>query len=176
MKKENKKAAQLKRAKERERKEKLDQITKYLIVIIPAAVLLAVFIFIILAMFGSKKNEEPMESQVETGALSEAMDDDERVSEAEKRTVVENGDTIDLDYTGYLDGEPFDRGSTNGQGTTLKIGSGTYIPGFEEGCIGHEIGETFDLTVTFPDNYGNASLAGKEAVFTITINDILDDN
>ena len=173
MKKENKKAAQLKRAKERERKEKFNKIKKYLIVIIPTAILLVMFIFIILAMFGSKKSEEPMESQVETGALSEDMDDEESVSETEKRTVVENGDTIDLDYTGYLDGEPFDRGSTNGQGTTLKIGSGTYIPGFEEGCIGHEIGETFDLPITFPENYGSAELAGKDVVFTITINDIL---
>ena len=175
MKKENKKAAQLKRAKERERKEKLDQIKKYLLVIIPAAVLLAVFTFIILAMFGPKKSEEAMESQVETGAFATDVDtdDDESVSEAEKRTVVENGDTIDLDYTGYLDGEPFDRGSTNGMGTTLEIGSGTYISGFEEGCIGHEIGETFDLPITFPENYGSAELAGKDVVFTITINDIL---
>ena len=93
-----------------------------------------------------------------------------------KRTVVENGDTIDLDYTGYIDGKTFDGGGTGGFGATLRIGSGEYIPGFEEGCIGHEIGETFDLTVTFPDNYGNASLAGKEAVFTITINDILGDD
>ncbi len=86
---------------------------------------------------------------------------------------VKLGDTVNIDYTGYLDGEAFAGGSTNGAGTNLLIGSGTYIPGFEEGIIGHKVGETFDLNLTFPESYGNKDLAGKDVVFTVTINYIV---
>jgi len=82
---------------------------------------------------------------------------------------VEDGDTISLDYTGVLVGEeePFDGGTASG--TSLTIGSGTMIEGFEDQIIGHEIGETFDINVTFPEEYAE-NLAGKDAVFTITVN------
>lgn len=90
-----------------------------------------------------------------------------------KRTVVQDGDMISLDYTGYIDGKTFDGGGTGGFGMELEIGSGELIPGFEEGCIGHKIGESFDLTLTFPEDYHNEKLAGKEAVFKVKIMDIL---
>ena len=85
------------------------------------------------------------------------------------RAVV-NGDYINIDYVGKIDGVEFEGGSTEGAGSDVTIGSKTFIDGFEDQIIGHKAGETFDITVTFPENYGNADLAGKEAVFTITVN------
>ena len=86
-----------------------------------------------------------------------------------ERAVV-SGDYINIDYVGKIDGVEFDGGSTQGAGSDVTIGSGTFIPGFEDQIMGHKAGETFDITVTFPEDYGNADLAGKEAVFTITVN------
>ena len=81
---------------------------------------------------------------------------------------VENGDTVNIDYVGKVDGVEFDGGADKGY--DLTIGSGTFIPGFEEGLIGAKAGTTVDVPVTFPENYHNADLAGVEAVFTVTIN------
>ena len=81
---------------------------------------------------------------------------------------VEDGDTINIDYKGYLDGEAFDGGSD--EGYDLTIGSGTFIKGFEESLIGCEVGTTVDIKVTFPANYGVESLNGKETTFTVKIN------
>lgn len=87
---------------------------------------------------------------------------------------IKEGDTINFDYLGKMDGVPFDGGSTNGQGTDAVMDNpGGFIPGFTEQIIGHNVGETFDIYVTFPDNY-TAELAGKDAVFTITINSYVD--
>lgn len=85
---------------------------------------------------------------------------------------VENGDTVNIDYVGYIDGVEFEGGSTDGAGADLVIGSGTYIDGFEEGIIGHTVGETFDLNLSFPDDYWNTEYAGKDVVFTVTLNEI----
>ncbi len=84
--------------------------------------------------------------------------------------VVADGDQVVIDYVGKVDGVAFDKGSANDQ--TLIIGSKTYIDGFESGIIGHKAGETFDINVTFPENYGSSELAGKAAVFTITLDSI----
>ncbi len=84
---------------------------------------------------------------------------------------VQNGDKITLDYAGKLDGVAFEGGTATDQ--TLVIGSGQFIPGFEEAIIGHQVGETFDIDVTFPENYGNESLNGKAVVFTITVDKIV---
>ena len=90
----------------------------------------------------------------------------------EEGLVVKEGDTVNIDYTGYKDGEAFEGGSTNGAGADLTIGSGMYIDGFEDGLIGHAVGETVDLNLTFPENYGATDLAGADVVFTVTINGI----
>ena len=87
-------------------------------------------------------------------------------------TVVQKGDTVNIDYTGYLNGKAFDGGSTNGAGTDLTLGSGTYIDGFEDQVEGHKVGETFDINVTFPENYGVSDLNGQEVTFTVTINGV----
>ncbi len=82
----------------------------------------------------------------------------------------EEGDTVNIDFVGKIDGVEFEGGSTGGAGSELTLGSGRMIAGFEEQIIGHEVGETFDINVTFPEDYGEPSLAGQDAVFTITIN------
>ena len=84
---------------------------------------------------------------------------------------VENGDTVNIDYEGKKDGVAFDGGTA--QGSLLTIGSGRFIDGFEEGLIGVTPGETVDLNLTFPENYGSADLAGQDVVFTVTVNFIL---
>ncbi len=83
---------------------------------------------------------------------------------------VQDGDRIDLDYCGKVDGVAFEGGTAQKQ--TLTIGSHTFIPGFEEQLVGFNIGETKDITVTFPEDYHEESLKGKQAVFTVTVNGI----
>ncbi len=84
---------------------------------------------------------------------------------------VENGDVISLDFEGKKDGVAFDGGTA--QGYTLWIGSHSFIDGFEDGLVGVMPGETVDLDLTFPENYGNADLAGQAVVFTCTVNYII---
>ena len=79
-----------------------------------------------------------------------------------------DGDQIDIDFEGYLDGEAFDGGAA--QGHELVLGSNSMIPGFEDGILGMEAGQDKDITVTFPEDYNAAELSGKEAVFTIKVN------
>ncbi len=83
---------------------------------------------------------------------------------------VENGDTVNLDYAGSVDGVAFEGGTAKGQ--TLEIGSGHFIPGFEEQMIGMAIGEEKDLNVKFPDEYHAENLKGKDAVFHVKVNGI----
>lgn len=90
--------------------------------------------------------------------------------EVTDRDDVEDGDIVNIDYTGKIDGEEFDGGSATGY--DLTIGSGSFIDGFEDGLIGHKVGETVDLNLTFPDDYSNTDVAGKDVVFTVTINSI----
>lgn len=105
-------------------------------------------------------------------------DVDERLSSTLASTLIEpdgdatviNGDTVNIDYEGKLDGEAFDGGSDTDY--NLEIGSGSFIDGFEDGLIGMKKGETKDLNLTFPDDYSNTDLAGQDVVFTVTINNI----
>ena len=80
------------------------------------------------------------------------------------------GDSVVIDYLGSVDGVPFDGGKAEGQ--TLELGSGQFIPGFEDQIIGKNIGDEFDINVTFPEDYGEKTLAGKEAVFAIKLHEI----
>lgn len=99
-----------------------------------------------------------------------------RVQERNSRLIpvedrpVEDGDTVNIDYKGFLNDEPFEGGEASSY--DLKIGSKTFIPGFEEQLIGHETGEKFDIDVTFPDDYGNEDLKGQKVIFNVTINAI----
>ena len=81
------------------------------------------------------------------------------------------GDIAVIDYEGFVDGVAFDGGKD--QGHRLTLGSGQFIPGFEEGVVGHNAGEEFDVNVTFPTEYHAAELAGKVAVFKVKLNSIV---
>lgn len=81
-----------------------------------------------------------------------------------------NEDTVTIDYSGSVDGVKFDGGTAQKQ--DLKLGSGSFIPGFEEQVVGHKIGDSFDVKVTFPKEYHAADLAGKDAVFAVTLHEI----
>lgn len=92
-------------------------------------------------------------------------------SEVTDRAVVD-GDTVNIDYVGSVDGVEFEGGSTGGNGTDVTIGVTSYIDGFLEQLIGHNSLESFDIEVTFPEDYGVDELNGKDAIFSITINTI----
>lgn len=85
----------------------------------------------------------------------------------------EIGDTANIDYEGFADGVAFEGGK--GEGHDLKLGSGSFIPGFEEQVSGHSVGDEFDVNVTFPEQYHSEELAGKEAVFKCKLNAIKHD-
>lgn len=79
-----------------------------------------------------------------------------------------DGDSVNIDFVGSVDGVEFDGGSA--QGYDLTLGSGSFIDGFEDQIVGHMPGETFDVNVTFPEDYQATDLAGKDAVFSTTLN------
>ncbi len=91
------------------------------------------------------------------------------VKEYENRPVAK-GDTINLDYVGYCDGVPFEGGDTKGKGTQVTIGSGQYVDDFEDQLIGAMPGDTVNVNVTFPEDYGKAELNGKDALFVVKVN------
>ena len=81
-----------------------------------------------------------------------------------------NGDTVVIDYVGTVDGEKFDGGSADNY--SLELGSGSFIPGFEDQLVGHKADEDVDVKVTFPEDYHAKNLAGKEAVFNVKIHEV----
>ena len=83
---------------------------------------------------------------------------------------VENGDTVVMDFEGFVDGEAFEGGQADNY--TLEIGSGSFIPGFEEQLVGKKAGEETDVVVTFPEEYHAEDLAGKEATFKVKIHEV----
>lgn len=89
---------------------------------------------------------------------------------AKEDGAVENGDIANIDFEGFLDGVAFEGGKA--EKYDLEIGSGSFIPGFEEQLVGMKVGEEKDITTTFPENYGNQDLAGKETVFKIKLHEI----
>lgn len=118
----------------------------------------------------SVKKETTVVTDVEVDArVEEERNKQAAEIEVEDRAVVE-GDTVNLDYAGTVDGVAFEGGTAKDQ--TLKIGSGSFIPGFEEQMVGMNIGEEKDLNVTFPEQYHAKELAGKAAVFHVKVNSI----
>lgn len=123
--------------------------------------------------------ETPEADATETPEVTEAADTTTTPEATEAPSystdtslTVKDGDTVNIDYVGKIDGTAFDGGSTNGQGTDLVIGSGSYIDDFEDQLVGAHPGDEVEVTVTFPDDYHVADLAGKEAVFDVTVNGI----
>lgn len=111
---------------------------------------------------------EEAELQAEIDALLASYTTVENITDR----AVADGDTVNIDYVGSIDGTPFDGGSTEGAGTSVTIGVTSYIDDFLDQLIGHQPGERFDVFVTFPVDYGVEELNGKDAVFDVTINHI----
>ena len=115
------------------------------------------------------KPEFPVEDKDVDDELKRIQERNSRMIPVEDRAI-QDGDTANIDYEGSIDSVPFDGGK--GASYDLKIGSKTFIPGFEEQLIGHNSGESLEIKVTFPESYGSEELAGKEAIFAVTINDV----
>ncbi len=115
-----------------------------------------------------KKVEEVTDEAVEA-ELTKARERNARTVEITDRAA-EMGDIANIDYEGSVDGVPFAGGK--GEKHDLKLGSGQFIPGFEEQIVGKKVGESFDVNVTFPTEYHAEELAGKAAVFKTTLNAI----
>lgn len=101
--------------------------------------------------------------------LSHMQERNARIETAEDREA-QNGDTAVIDFEGFVDEKAFEGGK--GENYNLELGSGSFIPGFEEQLVGHKAGEDVDVTVTFPEDYHAEELAGKPAVFKVKIHEI----
>ena len=101
--------------------------------------------------------------------IDRERDQNSRIISVEDRAV-KDGDIVNIDFVGKLDGEEFPGGDA--EGYELVIGSGAFIPGFEEQIIGKEIGQEFDVDVVFPEEYHDESLAGKNVIFEVKLNSI----
>ena len=123
-----------------------------------------------------KSDVEPSEEDIQT--LWDNLLESNRVNQPVTGRPAETGDIANIDYSGTVDGVVFTGGTA--QGYDLTLGSGSFIDGFEDQIIGHNIGDSFDVTVTFPDDYGDSTdeagnpitLSGKEAVFSVTLNSL----
>ena len=107
-------------------------------------------------------------SEEEVDEVIEQLRDGSATTEEITEGAVADGDTVNIDYVGRIDGEAFEGGSAQNQ--TITIGVTSMIPGFTEGLIDQEVGQDVVLDLTFPEDYWNADYAGKDAEFTITIN------
>lgn len=115
------------------------------------------------------------EEDVDTAAWDKVLFAERKELLKDTALTVEDGDTVNIDYVGTVDGVEFEGGNTNGAGADLTIGSGSYIDDFEDQLIGAHPGDTVEVNVTFPENYGKDDLNGKDAVFTVTVNGIYED-
>ena len=112
------------------------------------------------------KPDDPTDEQVEQ-RIQAVLQSNGALEEVDRK--VEEGDTVNIDYVGKIDGEEFAGGSGS---YDLLIGSGAFIEGFEDGLIGAKKDETLDLNLKFPDDYPAEDVAGKDVVFTVTVNKI----
>lgn len=99
--------------------------------------------------------------------LNHLAEDNAELVESDKEAAL--GDTCNIDFVGYMDGKPFDGG--DGKGFDLELGSGRFVPGFEDQCVSHKAGDKFDVSLTMPENYP-APLSGKAVVFKVTLNSV----
>lgn len=171
MKKENRKMAQQRRAEERRKKERHRKIKKGLAIGLP--ILAVAILIIVLVVYSKSESQNTNTDSTEDTQTSETGTSDTPEYSTDTSLTIEDGDTVNIDYVGSVDGVEFEGGNTQGAGTDLVIGSGSYIDDFEEQLIGAHPGDTVEVNVTFPDPYqNNTDLSGKEAVFEVTVNGI----
>lgn len=116
----------------------------------------------------TKKKVEVTDADV-SGELTKVQDRNSRMVTVENRAAL-TGDTTVIDFEGFCDGVAFDGGK--GENFELSLGSGQFIPGFEDQIVGHEVGEEFEINVKFPEEYQAENLKGKDATFKIKIHEI----
>ena len=114
--------------------------------------------------------ELPEVSEDEINKELEAISKAESTTKISDKEQVEKGDIAVIDFKGYIDGKEMEKGK--GEAYPLEIGSGSFIPGFEEQIEGMKVGESKRIKVTFPENYGAKEIAGKEAEFDVTLQEI----
>ena len=119
----------------------------------------------------SIKKTEVTDEDIDIAIQMDMFDNDVTPIDITDRAA-KRGDTLNIDFVGYHNGEAFEGGSSNEQGYDLTLGSNTFIEGFEEQLIGLEVGDEADINVVFPENYDNTTLAGEPAVFKVKINSI----
>lgn len=189
MKKENKKLAQQKKAEQRakaERKKKMAEALGFWVPVVAVVVVVIVLIWAIVTSddTGTSSESESSQTTEQTSESTESVSGTENDTEATSSPVlntetgleVKEGDTVNIDFVGYIDGEAFEGGDTKGNGCDLTIGSGQFIDGFEDGLIGHTVGEEVTLNLTFPESYSlNPDYAGKDVVFEVTINGVYEE-
>ena len=188
MNKQNKLAAQQERAAKRakaEKKTKAAYIFKFWAPIVIVIVVAVVLVWAVITS-GDTSSSSSDDTDVITTESTESStvtetSDTEEASETETESatlntdtslVAESGQTVNIDFTGYIDGEVFDGGSTDGAGYDLELGSGSFIDGFEDGIVGHNVGDSFTLDLQFPDDYWSSDYAGKDVTFEVTLNGI----
>lgn len=117
----------------------------------------------------AEKNAIEVSDELIDAELAALQDRNSRLVSVSDRAA-ENNDTVNIDFEGFVDGKAFEGGK--GEGFDLVLGSGQFIPGFEDQIVGHNIGDEFDVNVEFPAEYHAEELAGKPAVFKTKINEI----
>lgn len=128
---------------------------------------------IVLPDLSSLAVERPVLPEDEAGideTLQRLADENRPTTKVEKKRKAKLGDVVLIDFTGRIDGEAFEGGAA--QDHMLELGSNSFIPGFEDGLVGAEAGQTVDVKVSFPEEYQAAHLAGKEAVFECPVKEI----
>ncbi|MEC8712529.1 MAG: trigger factor, partial [Pseudomonadota bacterium] len=103
-------------------------------------------------------------------ALNNIAEGNRPTVEVTEKRAAKSGNVVMIDFVGRIDGEAFEGGAAEGH--SLELGSNSFIPGFEDGLVGVKAGETRDVTVTFPEDYQAAHLAGKDAVFDVTVHEL----
>ena len=116
-----------------------------------------------------EKKSTEVTDEVLNNEIEQVRNRNSRLVTVEGRAA-ENGDTAVIDFEGFVDGEAFEGGKA--EGYNLSLGSGNFIPGFEEQIVGHNVGEEFTITVNFPEDYQAEELKGKEAQFKINLHEI----
>ena len=171
MKRENQKMAQERRAKERKKQSQKRIIDKFLKIGLPI-ILFVIFVgILVIDPFSSTDTDTDNSVSTNTETTSDT-DTDTTSYLTDSSLTIEDGDTVNIDFVGTIDGVEFSGGNTNGAGTDLVIGSGSYIDDFEEQLIGAHPGDTVEVNVTFPEDYGKEELNGQDAVFEVVINGI----
>lgn len=171
MKKENKKLAQQRKAQEKKRQARKNILDKVIKIGVPSVLLVALVVLCLVNPF-AKDESDSGSTDTSTDTSTETNTGDISTYSTDTSLTVKDGDTVNIDYVGSIDGVEFAGGNTNGAGADLTIGSGTYIDDFEEQLIGAHPGDTVEVNVTFPENYGNEELNGKDALFVVEVNGI----